>query len=315
MGSRILNCQAIIGVLTFGSQTLPQPLSELAKRDELTTWLTRVFFNTLIHGESLPSPQNIRLPHTLVAFFGVIMHLHRVGYPGHWLSEFLGRILGGEFVSDIVPYDGVYPIPVSHRARRVQQRRVRTDPWLVELENIIATAYYAIPFPVTLPASLTRDPGDIVMWQVHVVEEPFISDRLAQAGKSIYDPRTHLLFYRSDLSTATSITTNIRTIFEGKQTPPPGTFFILTAQEHVQYQTSIRFRLSKTRVEAMRKERLWSMVAYRNDTGALGESNVLLTVRPTNARLLTLFLLYANRDTSGTYSHMGHGFGGVLAIF
>ena len=58
-------------------------------------------------------------------------------------------------------------------------------------------------------------------------------------------------------------------IFEGKAAPAPGTFFVLTSQEYVHYRQCLRWRLSKKRVERMRKEK-WSMVAYRNDTGQQG---------------------------------------------
>ena len=262
-----------MGNLVLGVKSLPLSLSELAPREEFTTWLTRVLFNTLIHGHSTPAPTNIRLPHNLVAFFGLLMHLHRVGYPGHWLSDFMSRVLSGQMLSDIPPFDGVYPIPVSHRNRRVQARRVRTDPWLVDFENIIATAYHAIPFVISgaLPTNFSRDPDDIVVWEASVQADHFALHRFGNfTGHSPHDPRTHLLFYRSDVASADEITGSVRSIFEGKPTPAPGTFFILTAQEYVQFETCIRFKLSKTRVKKMKQEK-WSMVAYRNDNGNVGK--------------------------------------------
>ncbi len=51
---------------------------------------------------TLPVP-TLMDPHNLVAFFALLLHLHRVGFPGHWLSEFLARVLGGSMVSDIEP--------------------------------------------------------------------------------------------------------------------------------------------------------------------------------------------------------------------
>ncbi|KAI0724335.1 hypothetical protein C8T65DRAFT_733972 [Cerioporus squamosus] len=269
----VIDEHAIMGNLVLGVKSLSRPLSELATRDELITWLTRVLFNTFVHGHSPPAPTNVRLPHNLVAFFGLLMHLHRVGYPGHWLSDFLARVLSGQLLSDIPPYDGVYPIPINHRNRRVQPRRIRTDPWLVEFENIIATAYHAIPFPIAgaLPAGFSRKPDDIVVWEARVQGAEFASHSFANfTGHSPHDPRTHLLFYRSDVATADRITDDVRRIFAGKPTPALGTFFILTAQEYVQFETCIRFKLSKTRIEKMKQEK-WSMVAFRNDTGDVGK--------------------------------------------
>ncbi|KAI0332169.1 hypothetical protein GY45DRAFT_1369329 [Cubamyces sp. BRFM 1775] len=233
--------QAAFTVKVFGLKR--RPLSALASRDELTTWLTRVLFNTFIPGYSKLRPHNVRCPHNLAAFFGLLFYPHRVGYPAHWLSDFLTRVLSGSMVSDMAPYDDFWRMPVKERPRRV-----RTDPWLVDFEVMIAGAYHAVPFPLVgaLPADFSREPGDIQV--------------------SPYDPRTQLLFYRASAATATKLIGDMGRIFEGKADPAPGTFFILTMQERVQYRERIRFKLSKKRVERMRKED-WYMVAYRPDTG------------------------------------------------
>ncbi|RPD81779.1 hypothetical protein L226DRAFT_528026 [Lentinus tigrinus ALCF2SS1-7] len=55
----------------------------------------------------------------------------------------------------------------------------------------------------------------------------------------------------------------MRRVFEGKPILAPGTFVLHpSAQEYVQFETCIRFKLSKIRVERMKQEK-WSMVAYR----------------------------------------------------
>lgn len=261
-------------VLVLGPLPLPRPLSDLASRDELTTWLTRVLFNTLIPGRTRLPPENVRLPNNLVAFFGLLVHLHRVGYPAHWLSEFLARVLSGSMVSDIAPYGEVWPIPLADLNRRVPSRRVRTDPWLAEFENIVATAYYAIPFPVasTLPAGFSCEPEDILVWEARVTATlPFSTSWNPFMGYgSPYEPVTRLLFYKPSVDAPGTLISGMPRIFEGAASPAPGTFFVLTAQELVQYEMRIRFRLSRRRVEKMRAEK-WSMVAYRQDTGQQGE--------------------------------------------
>ena len=272
LACRVLDSRVVRDTLVLGSQRLPRPLDELASRPELITWLTRTLFNTFIPGHSKLRPSNVRLPHNLVAFFGIVMYLHQVGYPGHWLSDFLARVLSGSMVSDVTPYDDFYPIPVSARLQRVKARRVRTDPWLVEFETIIATAYHAIPFPIAsaLPEDFTRDRADIAVWEVRVEPAQYFSYNPFMNFSSPQDPRTWLLFYRPDVATATVLIDSVQRVFEGRTQPTPGTFFILTAQEYVHYETRVRFKLSKKRVERMRKEK-WNMMAYRNDTGQQGE--------------------------------------------
>ena len=260
-------------VLVLGSQPFPRPLPELATREELVVWLTRTLFNTFIPGLSGLRPTQVRLPHNLVAFFGLLMYLHRVGYPGHWLSDFLSRVLSGRMLSDVVPYQEMYPIPINERHRRVQPRRVRTDPWLVEFETIIATAYYAIPFPVAsaLPADFSRDARDIALWEARVQPPADFWHHPSMQYSTGDEPRAQLLFYRADLVSASTPIDEIERIFEGDATPAPGTFFVLTAVEHVQYDECVRFRLSRRRVERMRRER-WNMLVYRNDSAQQGES-------------------------------------------
>ncbi|KAI0719795.1 hypothetical protein C8T65DRAFT_603249 [Cerioporus squamosus] len=287
LACRVITCRPVMEVLVLGAKPLPRPLTELATRDELTTWLTRVLFNTFLPGKSKPNPSNVRLPHNLVAFFGLLMYLHRAGYPGHWLSEFLTRVLSGRMVSDIAPYSGFFPIPVSDRHRRVPARAVRTDPWLVELETILATAYYALPFPVALPAAATaaadfkfsRDPDDVAVYEARVTPTQQFTT-LPLLNENPYEPRTHLLFFRADKLTAAGAIRSLSSVFEGSASPAPGTLFVLTAQEHVQYQVSIRFRLSRRRVERMKEESArWSVVAFRSGTGVLGECRRALGVR------------------------------------
>ncbi|RDX54270.1 hypothetical protein OH76DRAFT_1479275 [Lentinus brumalis] len=127
----------------------------------------------------------------------------------------------------------------------------------------------ALPFPITaaLPEDFSRDADDIAVWQAAVkpatrfVQNPFMFC-------SPFEPVTQLLFNRADKMTAAEVIGDMRGIFEGKSTPAPGTFFVTTAQEYVQYQSCVRFRLSKRRVERMREDGLrWSMVAYRSDNG------------------------------------------------
>ena len=261
-------------VLVLGPLPLPRPLTELASRDELHTWLTRVLFDTLISGHTRPPPENVRLPHNLVAFFGLLMHLHRVGFPAHWLSDFLARVLSGGMVSDIPPYDGAYPIPLEHQHRRVASRRVRTDPWLVEFENIIATAYHAISFNVAgaLPPDFSRDPEDIQVWEARTTgTQPFQAMFGMFGGHgNPFEPATRLLFYKPSETSPSTLIKSIRSVFEGSASPKPGTFFVLTAVDVVQFDTCIRFRMSKKRVATLKEEK-WAMVTFRQDTGKEGK--------------------------------------------
>ncbi|PBK66923.1 hypothetical protein ARMSODRAFT_959588 [Armillaria solidipes] len=69
--------------MEFSTKSLPRPLSELATRQELIAWLTRVLIITILP----PRPPNptvvlrgrIRYPNNLAAFFGLLMRLRAIG--------------------------------------------------------------------------------------------------------------------------------------------------------------------------------------------------------------------------------------------
>ena len=209
------------------------------------------------------------------------MYLHRIGYPTHWLSEFLACILSGKMHSDIRQYDDFYPIPVSERTVRAKPRTVRTDPWLVEFETILATSYHGVPFPIAtaLPPDFSRDAPDIAIWEVAARPAQLFSTHPMFNFSSPYDPRAQLLVYRSDITSAGTLVDDLQKVFEGRATPAPGTFFVLTALEYVHYVECIRFKLSRRRVERMRRESArWSAMAYRNDTLQQGESPLAMIV-------------------------------------
>ena len=56
----------------------------------------------------------------------------------------------------------------------------------------------------------------------------------------------------------------------GEGAPAPGTFFVLTALEHVHYERCVRFRMCRRHVERMREEK-WSLMICRADTGMQSE--------------------------------------------
>ena len=136
LGCDLVRNDAPIGLVLLGTRKLPLPFSELASREQLFTWLSRVLIYTVIPGHGGSSRGfRVRLPNNLVAFFDLVIYLHGVGFPGHWLSEFLQSILNNNLITDVAPYVGRWPIPVSDMKRRVPRRKVNLEPWLVEIDH------------------------------------------------------------------------------------------------------------------------------------------------------------------------------------
>ncbi|KAK0442677.1 uncharacterized protein EV420DRAFT_1768754 [Desarmillaria tabescens] len=140
-------------------KTLPRPLYELASKAELIVWLTRAFVYTILPGYSshIPSARVINTGN-LVMFVDSLVHLHRVGFPPHWLEDFLGALLFNSLVTDVALYSGEWPVPLEEQDKRVPKRKVDIYPWLIDLESIFADAYEVILStlfdPQTFPAGL-----------------------------------------------------------------------------------------------------------------------------------------------------------------
>lgn len=273
LGSRVIHSKAVMEVLTMGPLPFPRRLSDLASREELITWLTRVLLNILSPGVSVRQPLKIVLPNNLVAYFALLLHLHRVGFPAHWLSDFLRSLLSGDLVTDIDSYRGKYPIPVSEITRRVPRRRIRLDPWLLEFETVLAIAHKGIPFPVALPQDYAQNASDIGTYEALVMPArmapPMDFDDI---DMSPFSPMTRLLLYKPGNGGPDPIVDKLPRIMEGKTGPPPGEVYVVTSPDTVDYLERVTWKMSKRRVEQMRKEK-WQMVAYRIGMNETGESS------------------------------------------
>ncbi|OSX56847.1 hypothetical protein POSPLADRAFT_1050487 [Postia placenta MAD-698-R-SB12] len=214
LGCRVVSKEAVMAVLAIGSLPLPRPLSELASRQELTTWLTRVLLAELVSGRSKEPPFKIRMPHGLVAFFALLLHLYRVGYPGHWLSDFLN----------------------------------------------------SVPFSVGVPPNWARSASDLCVLEAKVRPARIFSTRWEDPSPP-FAPVVNVLFYDPQVFSpgAKSLILSIPDILEGRKDPPPGSVYILTSVESLDYLIHVRWRMSRQRYAHMKAER-WVMVLYRKDT-------------------------------------------------
>lgn len=266
LGCRFISKDAMHGLVILRKQDQRLPLSKLASRSELITWLTRILLNTVLPTSVRQGQFRARLPNNLVAFVALLMHLASLGYPGHWLGEFLQTVLSGRLLTDIAPYTGKLPIPVSDINRRVKERVVRLDPWTVELGTILVTALHGIPFYVALPKEFqTLSHTDIGTFEAKVeFSGPWMGFMMGTL-MPVEDPVVCLLFYKSSIGLRPDeLIAKLPEILGGAGSPELcGSLFVLTSQEVVDVPT-IRWRLSKTRVSRM-KEEGWAMVAYRTD--------------------------------------------------
>ncbi|KAJ7183825.1 hypothetical protein C8R46DRAFT_1308885 [Mycena filopes] len=151
-----LGCRAVymtpFDVTILSPVLLPRPNPELASREDLKTWLIRIFLCTLINGKKATT--KILTPTTIVTFVHLLIHLHKVGYPGHWLADFLQNLLSNNPVTNLLPYTDVLPISPRHDwTQDREDARLQLGPWIPDMEAIVARVAPALPFALALPNS------------------------------------------------------------------------------------------------------------------------------------------------------------------
>lgn len=278
----------MFGVVSLTSEILPRPLRDLASREELDTWLSRTLLYIMAPGKPIRAAYRIVYPNNLVTFIDLLVHLHTVGFPSHWLSEFLRAIISNTLATNVAPYLGELPVPLSDRSRRVAKRKVNLDPWRVEFETILALSYEAIPFPVSLPDDFAKSAVEIGSFEVYVPKYDF-EITTSMGGLQPFDPVMSLMFYKPGEHTPNRLAANVSDIIEGRVPNIRGKLHIVTALEAFDvWKGVIRWKMSKNRVKAMKQDG-WLMSAYRYDGRETGEcliSSVL--VGDSTLRIFTL---------------------------
>lgn len=135
----------------------PLPISSLCSRSQLTKWLYALFFKLSVpvdqrfnkavtkHGSGLVFPTL-----NLSIFFRVLWHLHEIGYPGHWLSEILGKILDNDVVTSArPPRTSPLQINESREGRSRASRKLGTAPYILEMRSLTTRFQRFLPFAMS----------------------------------------------------------------------------------------------------------------------------------------------------------------------
>ena len=215
------------GVFQLAPEPLPRPLTTLASREELNIWLTRVLFSALVPGIPQKGHHLIRYPINLATFVGLLIHLHSVGFPSHWLTEYLHQVLAGSLTSEVAIYRGQLSIPLSDNTWWVSRCKVCLDPWRVDFENILALSYEALAFPISLPDDFVKTFDEIGLFEVLVPRHKF-TPRTAMNLVSPFNPVMALMFYKPGLYQPDNVAKRINKVLEGNIVKKPGELYIMT---------------------------------------------------------------------------------------
>ncbi|TCD63140.1 hypothetical protein EIP91_005899 [Steccherinum ochraceum] len=251
------------GYITLKRLPTPNSLHDLAPHNEFTAWLTRVLFAILVPPLLSQSMMGrTYYPSNLVSFVDLLIHVHNIGFPSHWIAGFLSDILANKVTSDVSPFMGRTPIPVSERTRRVAQRKVNLQPWHADLENILAVSYPALPFPVRLPDDFAKSEDDLVAFSVDAPISCF--DHATARILNPVIPVMALLFFKPDKYLSNALANNVDALLEGLIKNSDCVQILTMVDELDMHKGVIRWRMGKQRAAKMKAE-AWVMGPYRFD--------------------------------------------------
>ncbi|KAH8826843.1 hypothetical protein DL96DRAFT_1556053 [Flagelloscypha sp. PMI_526] len=278
LGCGVKHMKPMFGLITLTQPSKPLPLllSDLATRTELNFWLHRLMIYAMIP----PAPQleSVRVvyPNNLVAVFNIIVHLQTIGYPLHWLSEFLTDILLDRCYSSAVPYTGRLPVPLSEASASKAQRKLHLDPWKVDWELILSESRNALVFPPTFP--LNPSPTSLTLCTPNEFANYRVQNVSWSIGSSMFmwfneDPNLSLLFMSPGLSIgAERIVKNMVNILEGEFVSRKNEIYVQSVIQTCDMEGRVlQWRMKKERVEMM-KRASWTMVPIRFDVREAGKA-------------------------------------------
>ncbi|KAF8878264.1 hypothetical protein CPB84DRAFT_1794242 [Gymnopilus junonius] len=248
---------------------LPLPFDQLVRPKELHTWLAQLLLCILYNGRPHHPPHRVDLPGNLNTFLNTLVHLQRVGYPPHWIGDFLQFILSDNLVTDVQPYLGTTPIPKMEINRRTAvPRKVHLGAWQAELEVMLALTMPALPFAVSVPR-VYPTLSDISTFKATVEPIDLSYHPLAHVWKVLISGVTKaigLMFYRPTQGIDTTfLARQIPGIIEGERDVRHAQVQIMLSQESVDLlKGEISWKMSQSWYGKMKAE-AWCMAAYRTD--------------------------------------------------
>ncbi|KAF5319697.1 hypothetical protein D9619_008661 [Psilocybe cf. subviscida] len=268
---RFLGCEVIYtrmqtwDEMALKAMPLPRQIHRLASKKELHDWLARLLLCILRNGEYRGAPTRVPMPANLGMFFHLLVHLCRVGFPAHWIGDFVQALVSNTLLTDARPYVGQLPITSEYIQQKNPVIKVNLSPWRANLEVIVASTKASLPFAVSLPPEFPTF-ADIFLYSARITPAllmPWMdtfSEFTNTLGMILYKPHGAV--------NGDSIAWSIAHIIDGRSTIKGAEAQIILSLEQVNIaKGEVSWRMSKQWYDKMRSE-VWTMVIYRDDSHA-----------------------------------------------
>ncbi|KAH0171242.1 hypothetical protein KCU67_g2279, partial [Aureobasidium melanogenum] len=142
----------------------------LMDRPTLTAWIHGLLLKTAIPARrKVPDTLLVISPFNLTVIFRVLLHLKRVGYPIHWLSEILTTIITNPLETRAT-YSNSAPATVTDARRMLDKsrplRKVSIKPFMADLTTLTSIWLPALDFGLFKGYELLPSPKDIKKYSI-----------------------------------------------------------------------------------------------------------------------------------------------------
>ena len=219
-----------------------------------------------------PGPNRVRFANNPVAFFKLLLYLHSIGYPSHWLSEFLQSVLCNNLTTEAVLAKKL-PIPVTHAMEYVNARKIDLAPWVPEFEMILASTRVGLPFHVRLPEGFATSSEEIGTYEANYRWSSSLQPPVSQLPP--FDNAAMLVFWRrNSIMYPRDVSQLIASsVGEKGRATPRNDLVVVNCLEEIGGGT-VRWKLAKKRVNKMKRDEDWESAIFRSDACAIGEFSI-----------------------------------------
>ncbi|KAI1099740.1 hypothetical protein F4804DRAFT_73173 [Jackrogersella minutella] len=143
-------------------------LEQLMSRVTLSRWLIAHFLKICLpFRRSEDEYTFVFAPLNTTAFMRLVVQMAESGYPGHWLSQIITSIGGGEitttvrfprqYIADPISVDTVYP-----------PRTICVKPWTPEFTTLVTQWQGLFPFATVVPSGILPSPDIIIEYSIMI---------------------------------------------------------------------------------------------------------------------------------------------------
>lgn len=195
----------------------------------------------------------------------ILINVHRLGYPSHWLAEFLESVICDRLYS-VYRRSALYPIVPAEGMAQHLSKKLQLSPWMSDIEVVVATALANLPFAVRTPQKFPRS-ENIKIYTAHVQEVKWkphgqVRPRVPSLAIVFVSPSV-LLGQRE--ATIDIFSDNDR-VGENRQVILSLHDWKLDLHTH---RGTVSWLMHEDRFEAMKKEK-WSLFMWRTDVNYRG---------------------------------------------